>query len=258
MNRPESGFTITELLIAIILTTIMTLIIMVFAFDMWRGSATLESENDTLVTRFNAGDALRDEVGTSAGLIIQNSISDAHTLVPDTSIPGNNYWQPIHAVPGTTQVGASGTYKPLIYFRRYSFNSSKQYIMNGSQPYEDEYILYLDGSQKALMLRTLVNPSANGDALKTTCPPAQSSSTCPADKTVASNLGSVSMRYFSRTGNLIDWTSIIDPNTGQYAGPDFPAVEVVEFTLNLSKQPYYSSTNLTKSSTIIRIALRNS
>lgn len=258
MKNKQSGFTIIELLIVIILTSLLTLIIMLFAFDLWRTSAVQEAESDTLLTRFNASDILRDQIGSSAGLIIQNSIPDAHTLVPDTSISGNNYWQPIHAVPGTTSLPASGSYTPLIYFRRYSFNSSNQYIMNGSQPYEDEFVLYLDGASKSLEQRTLVNPSAAGDKLATSCPPAQASSTCPADKTIASDLQSVAMRYFSRTGNLIDYTSIIDPNTGAYAGPDFPAVEVVEFTLNLSKKPAFSSTDSANSSTIVRIALRNS
>jgi type II secretory pathway pseudopilin PulG len=252
------GFTITELLVVIILTTLLTLIVMVFAFDLWRTSAIQESQNDTLLSRYNAGDSLREQIGASAGLIIQNSIPDSNTLAPDTSIAGNTYWQPIHAIPGTTNIPASGNYSPLMYFRRYSTDNSKAYIMNGTSPYEDEFILYLDGSQKALMQRTLVNPSAVNDKLKTTCPPDIATGSCPADKVIASDLSSVATRYFSRTGNLIDWTSITDTDTGEYIGPDFPAVEVVEFTLNYSKKPAFSSTNPTQSSTIIRIALRNS
>jgi hypothetical protein len=258
MKKNESGLTITELLIAIILTSLFTLIIMVFAFDLWRNSAVDEASIDSLVTRFNSSDTLREEIGTSSGLVIQNSIQDAHTLAADTSIPGGQYWLPIHAIPQTISVGSSGTYAPVIYFRRYSMDSSKQFIMNGTQPYEDEYLLYLDGSSKALMQRTLVNPSATNDQSKTTCPPAQATSACPADKSLASDIASLSTRYFSRTGNLIDYTSITDPNTGAYIGPDFPAVEVVELTLNFSKKPAFSSTNSTQSSTVIRVALRNS
>jgi type II secretory pathway pseudopilin PulG len=258
MRRDESGFTITELLIVIILTSILTLIVMLFAFDLWRNSAVQEADNDTLVTRFNASDTLRDFIGTSSGLIIQNSIPDSNANVPDPSIPGGNFWLPIHAIPGTVAVGASGTYTPLIYFQRYSFDSSNSFIMNGTNPYDDEFILYLDGTSKSLMMRTLVNPAASSDKLKTTCPPASATSTCPADRVVAADVGSINTRYFSRTGNLIDYTSITDPNTGQYAGPDFPAVEVLELTINLSKKPAYSSTNPVSNSTVIRIALRNS
>jgi type II secretory pathway pseudopilin PulG len=254
----ESGFTITELLIVIIMTSLLTLIVMLFAFDLWRNSAIQEAQNDTLLTRFNASDTLREEIGTSSGLIIQNSLQDAHTLVPDTSIPGNLYWLPIHAVPGTTAVGANGTYTPLVYFQRYSVDSTGNYIMNGSQPYDDEYVLYLDGTQKSLMQRNLANPSAAGDKLKTSCPAASVTSSCPADRILAADVASVSTRYFSRTGNLIDWTSITDPNTGNYIGPDFPAVEVVELTLNLTKTASFSSTNPVQTSTIIRIALRDS
>lgn len=257
MNKRESGFTITELLIVIILTSLFTLVIMVFMFDLWRTSASDEANIDTLQTRFNASDTIREEIGTSSGLIIQNSIADSNVQVPDPSTPGG-YWLPIHAIPGTTNIGASGTYTPLIYFRRYSLDGSNQYIMNGNQPYEDEYVLYLDGSSKSLMQRTLANPSAGGDKVKTSCPPAIATAACPADKVIAANISSVATRYFSRTGNLIDYTSIVDPNTGNYIGPDFPAVEVLELTLNLSKQPAFSSTNATQNSTIIRVALRNS
>jgi type II secretory pathway pseudopilin PulG len=257
MSR-DSGFTITELLIVIILTSLFTLVIMVFMFDLWRTSASDEANIDTLQTRFNASDTLREEIGTSSGLIIQNSLTDANAQVPDPSIPGGGYWLPIHAVPETTGIGASGTYEPLIYFKRYSLNGSNQYIMNGTQPYEDEYVLYLDGSAKSLMQRSLANLSAGGDKVKTSCPPASATAACPADKVIATNISSVATRYFSRTGNLIDYTSITDPDTGEYIGPDFPAVEVLELTLNLSKQPSFSSTNATQNSTIIRVALRNS
>jgi prepilin-type N-terminal cleavage/methylation domain-containing protein len=257
-SQNEDGFTLTELLIVIIMTSLLTLIVMLFAFDLWRASAIQEANNDTLMTRFNAGDTLREEIGSSSGLIIQNSLADTHTLNPDTSIPGNNYWLPIHAIPGTTTTGAPGNYKSLIYFRRFSVNSTNNFIMNGTQPYEDEYVLYLDGGKKALMQRSLANPSATGNKLKTTCPASLATSSCPADKVIASDVGSVATRYFSRTGNLIDWTSITDPDTGAYIGPDFPAVEVVELTINISKKASFSSTNPLQNSTIIRVALRNS
>jgi len=257
-GQDQSGFTIAELLVVIILTSILTLIVMLFTFDLWRTSAIQEADNDTLVTRFNASDTLREFIGTSSGLIIQNSISDSNAMTPDPNTPGGHFWLPIHAIPSTVSVGSSGTSTPLVYFRRFSLDSSNNYIMNGTSPYEDEFILYMDGTNKNLMMRTLVNPSAASDKLKTSCPPAAATTACPADRVIAGNVGSVSTRYFSRTGNLIDFTSITDPNTGQYAGPDFPAVEVLEFTINLSKKPAYSSTNPVSNSTVIRIALRNS
>lgn len=256
MSKSSAGFTIPELVITIVLAAFFSTLIMTFAFNYWKYGFLLQADLETLTTRLNAGDILRDEIGTSSGLIIQNSLADAHVDVPD---PNNSqFWLPIHAIPGNKPVGSSGTFTPLIYFRRFSLNSSGAYIMNGTQPYEDEYILYMNGSTKSLMQRTLINPDATGDKLKTSCPPSQASPSCPADKVIAEDLASIDMRYFSRVGNLIDYTSIWDPTINSYTGPDFTAVEVVEFTLNLAKKPTFQKTLATSNTTIIRIALRNS
>jgi hypothetical protein len=65
------------------------------------------------------------------------------------------------------------------------------------------------------------------------------------------------MRYFSRTGNLIDFTSVTDAVTGEYIGPDFTVVDVAEYTLNITKKPFLQKTNATVNKTTVRIALRN-
>ncbi len=255
MKKRELGFTIPELLVVIIITGLFVSLIMFFTFSYWRYGYLLDADLDTFITRLNAGDVLRELVGTSAGLTLQNGISDPNADNPDTN--NANYWETIHAVPGTTNIPAAGSTKPLIYFRRFSFDASNNIIMNGTQPYEDEYVLYLDGSSKQLMLRSLANPTAPNNRLVTSCPPNIASSSCPADRTVATDISSVALRYFSRSGNTIDWTSITDPNTGQFAGPDFTAAEVVEFTLNLNKKPIFEKTYATVNNTVIRIALRN-
>ena len=129
--------------------------------------------------------------------------------------------------------------------------------MNGVQPYEDEYVLYLNGTTKQLLLRTLANSSASGNRAITSCPAAVATTSCPADKIIASDLGSVDIRYFSRSGGTIDWTSIFDSATNTYVGPDEPAVEVLELTLNISTKAVFQTSNTTTSSTVICIALRN-
>jgi prepilin-type N-terminal cleavage/methylation domain-containing protein len=255
-NRSSAGFTLVELLISMVLVSFFSSLILYFTFSFWRYGFSLQADEDTLTSRLNAGDIIREGIGTSAGLIIQNSLTDTHVMAPDPN--NNSYWLPVHAVPGTTTVPAAGQYKPIVYYQRYSFDSAGNYIMNGNQPYQDEYVLYLDGATQSLMLRSLANPDAAGNRLKTSCPPSQSSISCPPDKTVAANLASVATRYFSRTGNGINWMSIFDTDTNSYAGPDFPAVEVVEFTLNISQKTTFEKTAGTSSTTIIRIALRNS
>lgn len=257
MSINQRGISIVELLIVIVMTGFFTTLIASFTINYWRYGYLLQADLETLNTRLNAGDILRESLGSSSGLVMQNGLADAYPMSVDPDDISGTHWAIIHAIPGNKPVGSSGTATPLVYYRKPSANAAGAYIMNGTQPYEDEFILYMDGDTKSLKMRTLANPSATGNRLITSCPPAVANSGCPADKTIATDLASIDTRYFSRTGNLIDYTSITDDVTGEYIGPDFTAVEVVEFTLNISKKPLLQKTDATQNTTIIRVALRN-
>jgi hypothetical protein len=253
----ESGFSLVEMVSVLVVTGIFTGVILVFAFNYWRYGSLLEADMDTFITRLNAGDRLRELLGSSSGMIIQNSIPDPNSHSPDPADATEEYWVPIHAIPGNKPVGAAGSFTPLVYFKRFSTNSSKAIIMNGLQPHEDEYVLYMNGTTKQLLLRSLANSNAPGNILVTSCPEAIASSTCPRDQVIASDIESVDTRFFSRTGNLINHSSVTDPDTNQFIGPDYPVVEVVELKLNLTKKPFLQTTSATRNSTVIRVALRN-
>lgn len=252
----QDGFTIPELLVVMLVTGFFVTLILYFTFSYWRYSYLLESDQDTLTTRLNAGDIVRESLGTSSGLILQNSVVDAHPNNPDPADGSGTHWIPIHAIPGNKSA-STGSTTPVVYYRRFSFDASNAVIMNGTQPYEDEYVVYINGTTKQLMLRSLANPNAVGNRLKTSCPVGFVTSSCPADRVIAPSVASVDMRYFSRTGNTIDWTSIYDSGTGTYIGPDFTAVDVIELKLNLTKKPAFQQTNATINNTTIRVALRN-
>lgn len=253
----EDGFTVVELLAIIITSSIILGTMTAFALNLWTNTAVVQSDEDTLVSRLNAGDYLRNAVNSAVGLINQNNLSDAHAGKADPADPSGVYWLPIHAIPGTIGMGAPGTITPLVYFNRPSVNTSKDIVMNGSVPYQDDIILYMDGSTKQLLARTIANPYAANNRAKTTCPSSSVSQSCPKDTVIADNVSGVDMRYFSRSGNAIDYTSIVDPITGAYIGPDFPAVEVVEFNLKLRKKAQLHSGADTINQAVIRIALRN-
>lgn len=259
-HRPQSqssGFTLLELMAVMAVSLLFSGLVIYFAFEYWRLGATLSNDLDTYVSRLTAGDRLRDAINGSSGLIIQNSIADTHTGDPDLSIPSGDYWRPLHAVPGTISMGSAGTKIALLYFRSPSIDTSKSIIMNGSQPYEDEFVLYMDGTTKQLRMRVLANSSAPSNKNVTTCPSGSETSSCPVDRLIAENVSSVGLRFFSRSGNLMDYTSITDPVTGEYIGPDMPAVEVVEFILSVFKKSTLHGGADTTSQTIIRVALRN-
>jgi hypothetical protein len=252
----EAGFTVPELIIVMTVTVFMSLLVMNFALDFWGSTSTLENDAETFVSRENSGDQLRDTLNASSSFIDQTSIPDAHTNVPDSGDVSGTHWQLLHAVPKTTAMPTTGS-TPILYFQAPSTDSSHNFIMNGVQPYQDEFVLYLDASSKQLMMRTLVNPAVGTDRLKTSCPPAQASASCPADKVMGNEISAVDTRYFSRSGNTIDYTSITDPLTGQYIGPDFPSVEVLELTLHTQRKATIHGATDTSNVTIIRVTSRN-
>jgi Tfp pilus assembly protein FimT len=254
----QQGFTVPELISVMIVTSIFSGLLVFFAFNFWRGTATLANDSDTFVTRLNASDVLRDLIGESSGLISQNSIADPNTGNADPTNASGQFWLPIHAVPGAISVGTGNAITPVLYFRQPAVDTSKNFAMNGQQPYENEYVLYMDASTKQLRLRTLANGNVISSRATTSCPPAAVTGACPADRLLAESVSSVTLRYFSRSGNLIDYHSIVDPTTGAYIGPDFPSVEVVEISLQLFKKSQLNGGQDTANQTVIRIALRNS
>lgn len=251
----ESGLSIIEMLVAITLTGLLSAVVIEFAFAYWHFAYRSEADQSAMIERLNASDYLREMLGTSTGLVNQNSIPDANTNVTDPAEPSGDYWQVLHAVPGLKSSSSSDV--PLIYWKRFSFDTNGAVVMNGVNPYEDEYILYLSGTTKKLHVRALANPSATGNRLVTSCPAAVATPSCPADKTLINDITGVELRYFSRAGYTIDWTSSTDPISGDYNGPDFAVAEVAELKLRLAKKPLFETANTTQSSTIIRVALRN-
>ncbi len=256
MIRSDRGFTLIEVVIVLTVSSFFVGLIMYFGISYWRYSALLENDLDTFVSRLNVQDIVREAIGTSAGLITQNSLPDNHANNPDP-ISGSNYWLAMHAVPGNVPVGTSGTTTPLLYFRRYSINTSGAVVMNGTQPYEDEYVMYMDGSTRQLLLRSLANPNATNNKLLTSCPSSVATSSCPADRVLMDQLSSVDVTYYSRSGNSINYQSITDPVTGTYIGPDFSAVEALQYTFHVAKKTLFQQTTSTINDTVIRIALRN-
>lgn len=253
----QSGFTLVELVVAMVFTMMFAAMVFGFMLNFWSATATLEHDSETFVTREDAGDSLRDALNAGSHLITQNSITDANATIPDPSDATKTHWLLIHAIPGSTAMPAGGSYKSVFYYDAPSVDSSKNVIYNGSLPYYDEFVLYMNGTTKQLLLRKLANTSATGNNLKTTCPAAIATTTCPADTIIADDVSSVDTRYFSRSGNTIDYTSITDPTTGNYIGPDFPAVEVVEITLHLSHSSTIHGGATTLNEAIVRVALRN-
>lgn len=271
--RKQSGLTIVELLISITITGLLTGLIFAFFFGYWRQGITTQTELNAIVERLNASDYLRENVGSSTGLINQNSLPDPYAMRPDPEYPSGDYWQLIHAYAGLKEHNDDDV-TPVVYFKRFSIDSSQNIIFNGELPYEDEYMVYLHKASQEMRVRVIANTSAPGNELETSCPPGSETCTGQSDRILATGVTGVNMRYFNRGGEEITYSEIeftededdVDPDadppdvpeTYTIYGPDFPSVEVVEFNLKLSKVPSFDRDQQIRTSTIIRVAIRNS
>ena len=260
MNRHERGITVVELLIVIVVTGLLTGLIFQFTFGYWKQGVFSQTELNAITERLNASDYLRENLSSSTGLATQNSVADNNVLAPEPTDATGKYWKIIHAYRGLISNTSGVT--PVIYFKRYSVDSSQRIIFNGLLPYEDDYIIYMDASTKQLRARVLANTNAPGNVATTTCMP--STATCPADRILANDVTGVDMRYFTKAGLDITYsetqvtdTSVVPNVTYTVYGPDYPVVEVVELNMKLSKIPQGHQNSPFNTSTIIRAALRN-
>jgi prepilin-type N-terminal cleavage/methylation domain-containing protein len=79
-----------------------------------------------------------------------------------------------------------------------ALNSSKQYIIDPStgSPYMNELVYYKSGS--TLMERILANPSATGNRMHTSCPPASATSSCAADPQLAEYVNTMAFTLYDQ------------------------------------------------------------
>lgn len=266
----EHGFTLVEMLIVVIMTTILSLIIFNLGFQYLKQAASLNARSNFYGDRLNVADYLRLNVGLSTGLLNQNSIEDASPVAPDPDDPLGTHWKFIHAIPGA--LGSPSEVTPIVYYSKNALDGSRKVIMNGTKAYQNEYILYHDGPSSELRVRTLANPNAPANSEKTTCTTASAS--CQKDKVLLTGVQTVEMQYYSRSGESIDYRSSCDPDkyycdgttppaclqTAPYTGCnglDFSQVEVAQFKLKVKKSIESDVNHSFYNSTIIRIALRN-
>ena len=270
MRQRQSGFTLVEMIIVVTMTTVLSMVIFAIGYQYLKQAASLTARSNFYGDRLTVSDYLRQNIGMSTGLLNQNSILDNNALVPDPLDGTGTHWQLIHTIPGVQ--GSPTGVTPIVYYSQDALRADKTAIMNGTTAYQNEFIMYHDGPSSELRLRSLANPLAANNATHTTC--TTTSPSCRKDKVLLSGVKSVEMRYFSRSGEDIDFRSSCDPDvfycdgnipigcnqSPPYEGCnglDFPHVEVVQFDLKVEKTIESDANNSIYNSTIIRIALRN-
>lgn len=100
MKRTDAGFTLVEMLITVIMTSLISMVIFAMGYQFLKQAASLNAKTNFYALRLNVSDYLRQNLGLSTGLLNQNSLNDNTPLVPDPADSTNKHWKVIHAIPG--------------------------------------------------------------------------------------------------------------------------------------------------------------
>lgn len=176
----QSGFTITELVIAITVAGILAGAIFVATFDYYADvnrsqTATYEAlASQTILGQMTSDIRLADAISNT------NSITDLNGPPGGwvTSNPSN-----------------------VIIIESPAVDSSRNIIYNPDTgfPYRNEYIYFVSGG--SMYKRVLANTAATGNTAVTTCPQALASPSCPADALFYDHVSNLSFTFYDSSGN---------------------------------------------------------
>ena len=183
LNNDQTGFTLVELTLVMIITAILALTMANF-IETWLQQASLSESRTALL--LNAENAL-DNINTDIKL--------------SGSVDQNNRWADSNG-PGNNQFGWTSGSQVLV-LAKAAVDTHNNIIFSDPAKYisqKDNEIYYLSGT--TLYRRTLASNSS-GDAAVTTCPPASATSSCPADLTIASGVTSLTFTYYDQNGTSV-------------------------------------------------------
>lgn len=176
----QQGFTLVEINMSIIILAI----IMVSILSIFTNYFVLLTRNSVdLSMSVDAQNLLRsvtDEIRYGAGVRQTNSIADTYGPVGGWNT-SNATFVIITAVPAV--------------------DTNEAYIIDPytNKPYLNELVYYK--SVRTMYKRTLANPAAVGNKVKTSCPAASTTPSCPADVSLAENVNTMVFALYDQDNN---------------------------------------------------------
>lgn len=214
----QKGFTIVELTIGILVSSILFIAFLTAITEYF---ILITRNNDSIEMVNSSQNLLRYTVSTlrvSNGVRQTNSITDPNAPVGGWNTSNTDF---------------------VIVISTPATDSSHNYIIDSSSgfPYLNEIIYYKSGN--SLYRRDLANPSAAGNTLITTCPPASATSSCPADVDMADYFQTMSFTLYDQNGTVTS---------------DTTQARSIAINLTMQRVVYGKTLSLNNS---IRVALRN-
>jgi prepilin-type N-terminal cleavage/methylation domain-containing protein len=214
----HSGFTLVEVMIV---TTVMAVVGVVFLGIATNYMVTITHNNQLAEMTISSQNLLRatvEHLRYGDGVRQTNQISDPNAPSGGWNT-NNSSFVIIIAIP--------------------ALDSSHNYIIDPDtgNPYMNELVYYKNGS--TLMERKLANPAATGNSLRTSCPPASATSSCPSDPTLANYVNTMVFTLYDQ-----DNVQTTDPAQARS----------VKISLNMQRPGAGQTVSL---NTDIRVTLRN-
>jgi prepilin-type N-terminal cleavage/methylation domain-containing protein len=203
LRRKKQGFTIIELLIAVSVASIASILIL-SAFVFMYGSLLREQSRAQMVLESQVFlKRMVDDIRVANQMLTTNSLADAYDPVGGwvTSDPAN-----------------------ILVLTQPATNASKDFIFDSSTgyPYQNEVVYF--GSGTSMYRRTLANSNATGNATITTCP--ANTAGCQGDIKLLDNLQNMLFVFY----DVNDAVTTVPENARS-----------VELSVNLTKRVYGES-----------------
>lgn len=177
LKHDQGGFTLVELTVVVSVTAIVAVVFLGVVSNYF---VVITRNNELTDMTINAQNLLRttvENIRYGNGVEQTNTISDPNAPAGGWNTNNTSF---VIVIPVPSE------------------NSSKDYIIDPStgSPYMNELVYYKSGT--TLMERILANPNAVGDTLQTSCPPSLATPSCPADKTLASYVSSMTFVLYDQ------------------------------------------------------------
>jgi prepilin-type N-terminal cleavage/methylation domain-containing protein len=219
-RRSQSGFTLTEVLIAIVVTTVVVIVLTSFLMSNLQTS-TLETNKANILREVELStDTITRDVRLSANADLNNRNPDAN----NPSGSSNQFGWTSNSSVLVLATAATNTSGAIIFSDPANYVTTKNNIV---------YFV----SNKVLYRRTIA-ANVSGNKAKTTCPSAKVTSTCPADKALLKNVTNFQVTYRDGSNNSVTPTN----------------ARSVEVSLTASSTQYHKTQSATYST---RMVFRN-
>lgn len=217
-DNHRSGFTLVELNLSLLVLGIIS----VSLLTIFTNYLVLITRNNVLMDMTVASQNLLrtavEELRYGAGVRQANTISDANAPAGGWTTSNSNFVI-IIAVPALDQ--------------------NRDYIIDADtgSPYINELVYFKSGTN--LYKRVLANPNASGNSLKTSCPEASATPSCPADRKLTENVNNMVFTLYDQDNTLTT---------------DALLARSIRITLNLQRDSFGTPLAVDNS---IRVTLRN-